>query len=183
MAYKSAAELGIAQPVSMYGDVLLYSDGNGDTYGEQTIEVVGDPRLTEIMVMRSEMAQNPMPGDDRLAELLTFEEIILSEGLAKDYHSILEDYPDLSEFMRNVTVELPEVAEAIEEAAEPDVMTLVVAPVEYWEQLSEREAHDVLTVMLESVARLQVEAIEAAREEFDLATQSSLFATDLPQVA
>ena len=140
---------------SMYGDKIVGSDGNGDTYGELVVPAEYGThfasQLLEIQHMRSEMAQHPLPEDKRVLDYLDFDEIILRSGMDENYtSSILETYPDMPETQEAVW-DSPAMLAAIDlidkDNAVLALKALREAPLEVLVDLEAYEAHLILQVL------------------------------------
>ncbi|HTK39599.1 MAG TPA: hypothetical protein VL362_01910 [Patescibacteria group bacterium] len=176
MATVFANKYGVHGTHSMYGDLLVASNGNGATYGEMTIKVDNDPvslQLADIAVMRSEIARCQLPGDEVILEYLAFDEAILQGGLDDDYVSpILETYPDMPDSLRQSIKRNPELIEAFG-ADNPELALAAFeeAPIGFLTALKADEAHRVLSA-------LTMLEIDEANERAALLRQTALAAEE-----
>lgn len=151
MAVRNATRFGLVSETStsMYGEKLVANDGNGDMYGEMTVEVDNDPvslQLADISAMRSEIARSPLPGDAKVLEYLAFDEAILRSDMGNDYVSpILQTYPDMPDILRESVEQNPDIIRAFDqEQPELALAAFKEAPIEFLQALETEEAHQIL---------------------------------------
>lgn len=163
MSTVSATKFGAQQEYSIYGDYLKADDGEGLSHGEMVEETTLDNRIVDIQAMRSEMGRSPQLGDERVAELLDFDEILIRNGLVNgDYNLTLDMYPDLSsdlpEYMAKIAREDPQVYARISQELghEDGARWFVEAPIELLAELERTQSSAILEVLLDGVTAHQV---------------------------
>ena len=149
--------------VSRYGDIFLPPHSyDGESAGEQSVQLEitsnADAQLHEIAYMRSVMSEWPMRGDDKVFELLAFDEAVLRSGIDDDYVSeILLTYPDMPAILREAAHHAPDlVVTATETDRELALSAFDEAPVEYLLALSDEEIHDILRELRYSLSDASV---------------------------
>ena len=148
--YKShIGDFGAVPFGGIYDDTLSSTTFAPD---ELQITVESDPiaeQLADIAVMRSEIAQNPQPGDEDILTLLAYDEIVLRSGMDPEYISeITRVYPEMPEVVAAAVLSHPEVIEVLDTDDPAFTLdTLRQVPTEFLDHLAAQQAHDILRAL------------------------------------